>query len=325
MAATREVRREEQARAPRRHDGRGRGRPRLPRLGPARGAPRRRVAHHRAQAHRHGPGPARPGAPLPGPDVEGPADHAARHRRRRHRALGHRGQGREPAHPPAARLLSRPGAGLCQLGGARHQAGLCGGGGALQERRLDGATRSTRPPIPRSTSRSARRCAAWWAAASPSCSIRRGPTTIPRRFAWDGRSRSWASTGTRTPGRRRPLQLRQAQAAAPHPDPRHRVLAGRLHRLCALARGPRHRLSARGRRGQGRDLGAGQGRASRRGLPHELRDPPRRQLAEQRREPPRDHGHQELRVLRGAAAGRGAEVRPGARTSRWIPTASSTR
>ena len=100
--------------------------------------------------HRHGPGPARPGAPLPGPDVEGPPDHAARDRRRRHRALGHRGQGREPAHPPAARLLSRPRAGLCQLGGARHQAGLRGGGGALQERRLDGVQD---PPAHRSQGR----------------------------------------------------------------------------------------------------------------------------------------------------------------------------
>ncbi len=45
-------------------------------------------------------------------------------------------------------------------------------------------TRSTRPPIPRSTSRSARRCAAWWATASPSCSIRRGRTTTRWRSGW---------------------------------------------------------------------------------------------------------------------------------------------
>ena len=36
-------------------------------------------------------------------------------------------------------------------------------------------------------------------------------------------------------GRRRPLQLRQAQAEAVDPDPRHRVRAGRPHRLRALA------------------------------------------------------------------------------------------
>ena len=73
-----------------------------------------------------------------------------------------------------------------------------------------------------------------------------------------------------------------------------------------------HRLSARRRRGQGRHHHADQDRASRRGLPHELRDPPRRQFAEQRRQSARHHGDPEHRVLRGAAARRDAEIRAGA-------------
>jgi L-alanine-DL-glutamate epimerase-like enolase superfamily enzyme len=44
-------------------------------------------------------------------------------------------------------------------------------------------------------------------------------------------------------------------------------------------------------------------------LPHELRGPPRRELAQQRGQPARDHGHPELRVLRGAVAGGRSEVR----------------
>ena len=74
---------------------------------------------------------------------------------------------------------------------------------------------------------------------------------------------------------------------------------------------PGHRLPARRRGGEGRDHAAGEDRAPGRGLPHELRDPPRRQLAEQRGQPPRDHGHPQLRVLRGAAPGRRPEVRAG--------------
>ena len=66
-------------------------------------------------------------------------------------------------------------------------------------------------------------------------------------------------------------------------------------------------------------------RAPGRRLSHELRDPPRRQLAEQRGEPPRDHGHPQLRVLRGAAAGRRPRSTAWCRTSRWTPRVSSTR
>ena len=104
------------------------------------------------------------------------------------------------------------------------------------------------------------------------------------------------------------VKLKQQLA---HPHPGHRVLAGRLHRLRALAPRPRHRFPARRRGGQGRHHRARQGCSPGRGLPHELRDPPRRQLAQQRGQPARHHGHQELRVLRGAAAGGGAEVRAG--------------
>ena len=53
--------------------------------------------------------------------------------------------------------------------------------------------------------------------------------------------------------RRRHLQLRQAQAASPHPDPRHRVLTGRLHGLRPVAPRAGHRLPPRRRGGQGRD------------------------------------------------------------------------
>ena len=70
-------------------------------------------------------------------------------------------------------------------------------------------------------------------------------------------------------------------------------------------------LPPRRRRGQGRDHRLRQGGAPRRGLPHELRGAPRRQLPQQRGEPPRHHGDPELRVLRGAPAGRRPEVRAG--------------
>ena len=51
--------------------------------------------------------------------------------------------------------------------------------------------------------------------------------------------------------------------------------------------------------------------APRGSFPHGLRGPPRWQLAEQRGQYSRDHGHQELRILRGPAPGGGPEVRAG--------------
>src|SRR3546814_16265210 len=68
-------------------------------------------------------------------------------------------------------------------------------------------------------------------------------------------------------------------------------------------------------------------RPTRRGLLDELLDPPRRQIAEQCRQPAFDDGGQELRVLRGAAAGGGAEIRPrrGHRAGRERPDRKSTR
>src|SRR6185369_11345259 len=109
---------------------------------------------------------------------------------------------------------------------------------------------------------------------------------------------------------RRPLQLREAQAAAQDPDPRHRVRARRIHGAGAVDHRARDRLPARRRRRQGWYHAAHEVGAPGRGLPHELRDPPRRQLAQQRGPPPRDDGHPQLRVLRGAAALGRAEVRP---------------
>ena len=56
---------------------------------------------------------------------------------------------------------------LRELRGAAVEAGLRRGGGAVQGGAAGPPTRSTRRPIPSSTSRSARRCAGWSATASP--------------------------------------------------------------------------------------------------------------------------------------------------------------
>ena len=148
---------------------------------------------------RDGPGPARPGAPVPGPAVAEPADHAARHRRRGRGAVGPRGQDRGAAHPPAARLLPRP-------------------------RRPPTRARRCSPSKQAYAEEAARFKSEGWTAykihppTDPeldieiceavrgdggrrlhrSCSTPRGPTTTRRRSAWAGRSRRWASTGTRT-------------------------------------------------------------------------------------------------------------------------------
>src|SRR5262249_4676749 len=110
-------------------------------------------------------------------------------------------------------------------------------------------------------------------------------------------------------GRPRHLQLRQAEAEALDPHSGNRVRARRVHRFRAVAHRSGDGLSARRRRGEWRDHLASQDGAPGRRLSHELRGAPRRQLAEQRRQPPRDHGDQELRVLRGALASRRAEAR----------------
>ncbi len=91
---------------------------------------------------------------------------------------------------------------------------------------------------------------------------------------------------------------------------------GWFHRVRALADRSRHRLPAWRRGREGRHHTAGEDRAPGRGVPHELRASPWGQLPQQRGEHSRDHGHQELRVLRGAAAGGRPEVRARSRTSR---------
>ena len=111
----------------------------------------------------------------------------------------------------------------------------------------------------------------------------------------------------------------RAEAFDPHSCDR--VRARRPHGLCALAHSAGDRLSARRRRREGRAHRLPQDRPPRRGLPHELRGAPRRQLAQQRGKPPPHHGDQELRVFRGAAAGRRPEIRahPGHRGRRQGP------
>ena len=185
------------------------------------------------------------------------------------------------------------------------QAGLRGGGGALQGRGLD---RLQDPPAHRSrasTSRSARRCAARWATASPSCSTRRGPTTTRRRCGWARPSRSWASTGTRTRWPTTTSTTTSSSSSSSHIP----ILATEYAPGGFTAYAPW--LTARATDYLRGDVAVKGGITAlvktahlAEALPHELRDPPRRQLAEQRRQPPRDHGHPQLRVLRGAAARR---------------------
>ena len=119
------------------------------------------------------------------------------------------------------------------------------------------------------------------------------------------------------------LQLRQAEAEARHPDPRDRIPDRRARFIHAVDHGARHRHAARRRRGQGRHHDPDKDRASRRGLPDELRGPSRRQFAEQRRQPARHHGDPQHRILRGAAARRDAEIRPGGGDHRRQRTAMS--
>ena len=209
-----------------------------------------------AQADRARPGPARPRAPL--------SAHVAAHARARPRARASAPStwrsGTSPARsptadPPAARLLSRP---ACRPTRARpcspSPEAYAEEALRFKARRLD---RLQDPPADRSgatTSRSARPCA------------RRSATTtrlmLDSTWAYDYPDGAPGRPGDRgarlllvrgPAGRRRSLQLRQAQAAALDPDPRHRVRAGRPHRLRALAHAAGHRLPARRRRGEGRD------------------------------------------------------------------------
>ena len=213
----------------------------------------RAVAAPLPQAAGARPGSARPGAAVAGDVAAQPRDDTARDRRDGRGAVGSRRQDRWSADPPAARLLPRPRAGLRVLGGAAVQGGLRRGGRALQGRRLE---RLQDPSAHRPRDRHQ--------------GVRGGATRGRRRL----HDHAGLDVGLSVPGgaaggqggrgaglllvrgsagRRRSLQLREAQAAAVDSDPRHRVRPGRLHRAGAVDHVPGHRLPARRRGGEGRD------------------------------------------------------------------------
>ena len=164
----------------------------------------------------------------------------ARHRRGRRGAVGHRGQGRGL---PIHRLLGTyrgPPAGLRELGGAagRKQA-YAEEAAQLQGARAGPPTRSIRRPtrgVDIEICEAVRKAVGDDYTVDARCHLGlRLPGGDPRR----PRDRGARLLLVRGPaGRRRPLQLRQAEAEARHPDPGHRVLAGRLHRLRALDHAP---------------------------------------------------------------------------------------
>ena len=61
------------------------------------------------------------------------------------------------------------------------------------------------------------------------------------------------------------------------------------------------------------------------GVPHEVRDSPRRQFAEQRRQPARHHGRPQLRLLRGVSRAAAPTSTRWWRISRWMTRGMSTR
>ena len=262
--------------------------PRLPRLGAASRPTMDGPSLLRcAQAAGDRPGSARARAAAAGDAGAAARDDTARDRRGGRGAVGSRRQDRRSADPRAARHLPRPRCRPTRLAGAADRRGLRRGGARFKATGWT-AYKIHPPTDPRPTSRCARRCASavgddytlmldsTWAIEYPEA-LRVGRVIEELGFYWYEDPLADEDIYNY-------VKLEQQLS---NPDPGHRVPRRRLHRLAVVDHRAGDRLPARRRRGQGRDHPAGEDRASGRGVPHELRDPPRRQLAEQRGQPAR--------------------------------------
>ena len=187
------------------------------------------------------------------------AGRRARHRRRRRGAVGPFRQGGRPADPSPARHLSRIGAGLCQLGRPGVGRGVRRGG-ACEFKENGWAAYKIHPPTR-------------WREDIKVCEAVRkavGDYTIMLDSTWAYDYPAAMRVGraveelgyllVRGPaGRPGHLQLREAEAAALDPDPRHRVPDRRPRFLPAVDHAAGHRLPARRRRREGRHHHPGEG------------------------------------------------------------------
>ena len=193
------------------------------------------VADPLPQAAGARPGPARARAAVAGDVAAQPHDDAARDRRRGRRAVGPRRQDRRPADPPPARAPTATRA-PAYASSAVLPSKEAYAEEARASRRPAGRAYKIHPPTDPATDikvcEAVRRAVgddytvmldSTWAYQYPEA-LRVGKVAEALGFHWY----------EDPAGRRRSLQLREAQAAAVDPDPGHRVRAGRLHRAGAV-------------------------------------------------------------------------------------------
>ena len=301
----------------------------------------RRADRHRRQAVAARRGPARHRQALAADGEPRPLPVTAHRRHGRRRPVGHRGQGGEPARPPAPRHLQGPHPRLLLHRPPQDRGGVRGGSPLLAGPGLEGlqAPPAARPLAParlRAPGRLRHR------------GVRGGQGSDRRRHDADARLLVVLLLHRRPQGRpgdhgpRLPLvrgpvphprhaQLRPARQAPEHPAARHRDQPGRPRRPPALDHQRRHRLPARRRGHQGRHHRPDEDRPPGRGLRHELRGPRLLQRAEQRRRPARHDGHRQLRLARGPRVQprgrpqpRPPQLRPHRAVRRSTPTATCT-